>query len=166
MAEGDDMRTHLANLTDLRKRLAETGTAISDESFAIYIRTSVSLIPTYHPLIMTLTTTARNAGKTVTSDKLRWHLIEEADNQMYEDNINKSNQAMLAAHAAQSKTSKGTGGSSKSKGKSDKPKRHCDNCGKDGHTQDQCFSEGGGKAGEAPNWWVKKNGKSKGKGKE
>ncbi|KAG5637731.1 hypothetical protein DXG03_004385, partial [Asterophora parasitica] len=69
--------------------------------------------------------------------------------------------AMLAAHSK----SKGTGGGSKSKGK-EKLKWHCNNCRKDGHTQDQCFAEGGGKAGEAPDWWVKKNGKSKGKGKD
>ncbi|KAG5639903.1 hypothetical protein DXG03_002523 [Asterophora parasitica] len=61
MAEGNNMHTHLANLTDLREHLTETRTAISDESFTIYICTSISLIPTYCPLITMLTTTACKA---------------------------------------------------------------------------------------------------------
>ncbi|KAF5375901.1 hypothetical protein D9615_008263 [Tricholomella constricta] len=165
MVEGDDMHTHLSNLSTMRECLAETGTAVDDTHYAAYIRTSVSLIPAYQPMISTLTTNARNAGRKVTSTELRLHLIEESDNMKYQENINKSNQAMQAMLSAHSKP-KGKGSSSKGKEKA-KSGRHCNNYGKDGHTDDQCFSEGGGKAGEAPDWWVKKNsGKPKGKGKE
>jgi hypothetical protein len=42
-AEGDDMRTHLGTMKGLRERLAETGAAITDDSFNTHIRTSLSL---------------------------------------------------------------------------------------------------------------------------
>ncbi|RDB27836.1 Retrovirus-related Pol polyprotein from transposon TNT 1-94 [Hypsizygus marmoreus] len=164
--EGDDMRKHLTDLTSLKERLAEIGSPLSDESFASYIRTSLSLSPSYRPLFTTLATAAREKGKPTTSDELKWHLLEEANTAELEENMNKSNSAMLAAHVRfRGDNTKGNSGKSKGKGKS-KDSRHCSNCNKDGHTIDQCFEEGGGKAGDAPKWWVKKHGnKSKGKGK-
>ncbi|KIO14996.1 hypothetical protein M404DRAFT_72788, partial [Pisolithus tinctorius Marx 270] len=40
-------------------------------------------------------------------------------------------------------------------------KSTCENCGKKGHTKDQCWEEGGRKAGQAPKWF-----QNKGKGKK
>ncbi|KIN94647.1 hypothetical protein M404DRAFT_167659, partial [Pisolithus tinctorius Marx 270] len=43
----------------------------------------------------------------------------------------------------------------------DGKKSTCENCGKKGHMKDQCWEEGGGKAGQAPKWF-----QNKGKGKK
>ncbi|KIN99809.1 hypothetical protein M404DRAFT_67770, partial [Pisolithus tinctorius Marx 270] len=40
-------------------------------------------------------------------------------------------------------------------------KLNCENCRKKGHTKDQCWEEGGGKAGQVPKWF-----QNKGKGKK
>ncbi|KIO02885.1 hypothetical protein M404DRAFT_73262, partial [Pisolithus tinctorius Marx 270] len=40
-------------------------------------------------------------------------------------------------------------------------KSTCKNCRKKGHVQDQCWEEGGGKAGQVPKWF-----QNKGKGKK
>ncbi|KAG6860197.1 hypothetical protein C0993_003124, partial [Termitomyces sp. T159_Od127] len=157
-----DMRTHLANMVVIKERLAEIGCPLSDVSFVSYIRTSLSLAPTYKPLFTTLATSARTSGKSVSSQDLIWHLNEEANSAAIETNINRQHEAMVAAHTE----ARGNTKSSKEKGKSKskgKDKRHCDNCDKNGHTKDQCFEDGGGMAGKAPDWWLKKH---KGKGKD
>ncbi|KAG6821727.1 hypothetical protein H0H92_001183, partial [Tricholoma furcatifolium] len=156
-----DMRTHLANLTVINERLAEIGCPISDTSFASYIRTSLSLAPSYKSLLTTLSATARSIRKPLSSQELIHHITEEANNFEIENNINRHHEAMLAAHLKVRSDSKDTKGKSNSKDK--KEKRHCDNCQKNGHTKDQCFEEGGGMAGKAPDWWIKKH---KGKGKK
>jgi len=63
-----------------------------------------------------------------------WHLTEEATSVEIEDSINKSNAAMMATSS-----------------------KFCTNknCGKRGHTSDQCYEKGGGKEGQAPDWWKK-----------
>ncbi|KAG6862961.1 hypothetical protein C0993_000791, partial [Termitomyces sp. T159_Od127] len=147
------MRDHLTNLVILKECLAEIDCPLSDTSFASYIRTSLSLAPSFKPLLTTLTTNARIAKEPVSSQDLIWHINEEANNAAIEDSINQHHEAMIAAHAKAKGESKDT--KKKSKGK-DKDKRHCSNCDKDGHTDDQCFEEGGGMAGKAPDWWIKK----------
>jgi len=156
--EGDNMREHLTTMTEIKERLAEMNFSISDESFVTYIRTSLSLAPTFRPLFIALSAAARKSGKPLTSSELIWHLTEEAASTSIEDSINKSNAAMVAHQKGKGR---GKGGSSKSK--SD---RYCTNCEKEGHTKDQCWQEGGGKAGEAPSWWKphEKKGKDKKKG--
>jgi hypothetical protein len=142
--EGDNMREHLSTMTELKEHLAEMNMNISDESFVAYIQTSLSLTPTYRPLIITLSVTARKSGKPITSSELIWHLTEEAASTLIEDNINKLNAAMFSQHKG-----KGKGRGNSSKPKSD---RYCTNCKKEGHTKDQCWEKGGGKAGKAPSW--------------
>ena len=72
-----------------------------------------------------------------------------------DDSINKSNTAMLAA------TSKARGGKGKDQDKSSRDDLLCTNpnCGRRGHTKDQCWQKGGGKEGQAPDWWLKRVGK-------
>ena len=63
---------------------------------------------------------------------------------------------MLAA------TSKPKGERGKDKNKSSKSSKddilctNTPNCGRKGHTKDQCWEKGGGKEGQAPEWWKKK----------
>ncbi|KAG6892891.1 hypothetical protein C0995_002121 [Termitomyces sp. Mi166 len=142
-----DMRTHLANMVVIKEHLAEIGCPLSNASFASYIHTSLSLAPSYKLLFTMLAANACAAGRSVTSQDLIWHLNKEANSAAIKTSINRQHEAI---------------GKPKSKGKS-KEKRHCDNCKKDGHTKDQCFEDGGGMAGKAPDWWLKKH---KGKGKD
>ncbi|KAG6823474.1 hypothetical protein H0H87_001001, partial [Tephrocybe sp. NHM501043] len=125
----------------------------------------MSLATSFKPLFTALATASRTSGKPTTSKELIWHLTEEANSKTIEDNINKQHEAMISAHTKSKGESNNLKGKFKSKAKA-KDSRHCSNCNKDGHTDNQCFAEGGGMAGKAPEWWVKKNGgKSKGKGK-
>ena len=131
--EGESMRDHLAKMTEIKERLAEISCQISDESFVAYIRTSISLVPNFRSLITTLSATSHESGKKLTSTSLIWHLNEEANSVALEENINKSNEAMIAA------TAKARGSSSKGKGK-EKENARCynSNCKKKGHTIDNC----------------------------
>ena len=85
-----------------------------------------------------------------------WHLTEEATSAEIKNSINKSNAAMLAA-TTKAKTRKGKG-KDKSKSNSTKDNVLCTNknCGRCGHTNKQCWEKGGGKEGQAPDWWKKK----------
>ena len=99
-----------------------------------------------------ISATAHQTGKKLIPTDVIWHL-EEAMSAEIEDNINKSNTAMMAA------TSKPKGGKvkdkSKSKFKSLKSNILCtnSNCGRHGHTKEQCWQKGGGQEGKAPDWW-------------
>jgi gag-polypeptide of LTR copia-type len=64
--EKESMREHVSKMTELRERLAEMNAPISDESFVSYLRTSLSLAPSFRNLFTTLSTTARQTGKKLT----------------------------------------------------------------------------------------------------
>ena len=149
------MREHIAKMTELRERLAEMNAPVSDESFVSYIRTSLSLAPSFRSLFTTLSATAHQTGKKLTPSDVIWHLTEEATSIEIEDNINKTNAAMLAA-TSKTKGEKGKGKNKSAKSSKDEKQCTNTNCGRTGHTIDQCWEEGGGKAGQAPDWWKKK----------
>ncbi|KAG6869750.1 hypothetical protein C0995_000750, partial [Termitomyces sp. Mi166 len=157
-----DMHTHLANMVVIKEHLAKIGCPLSNASFASYIRTSLSLAPSYKLLFTTLAANAHAAKQSVTSQDLIWHLNEKGNSAVIKTSINRQHEVMVAAHAKAQGDSKGNKGKPKGKGKG-KEKHHCDNCKKDGHTMDQFFEDGGGMAGKAPDWWLKKH---KGKGKD
>ena len=147
--EKESMREHIAKMTELRERLAEMNAPISDESFISYLQTSLSLAPSFRNLFTTLSTTARQTGKKLTASDVIWHLTEEATSVEIEDSINKSNAAMMAS------TSKAEKGKGKDKNKSKTLKddvlcMNTANCGRKGHTIEQCWAKGGGKEGQAP----------------
>ena len=146
---------HIAKMTELRERLAEMNAPVSEESFVSYIRTSLSLAPSFRSLFTTLSATAHQTGKKLTSADVIWHLTEEATSIEIEDNINKTNAAMLAA-TSKTKGEKGKGKNKSAKSSKDDKQCTNTNCGRTGHTIDQCWEEGGGKAGQAPDWWKKK----------
>ena len=132
--EKESMREHIGKMTELRERLAEMNAPVSDESFVSYLRTLLSLAPSFRNLFTTLSTTSRQTGKKLTTADVIWHLTEEATSVEIEDNINKFNAAMMAS------TSKPKG-KGKDKDKSKKDDILCTNtpnCGRRGHTKDQC----------------------------
>ncbi|KAG6884059.1 hypothetical protein C0993_001793 [Termitomyces sp. T159_Od127] len=156
------MHTHLTNLVVLKESLAKINCSLSNASFASYIDTSLSLAPTYKPLLMMLSANAHVVHKPISSQDLIWHLTEEANNAVIESSINQQHEAMVVAHTKAKSESKNGKCKFKPEGKG-KDKCHCKNCDKNGHTEDQCFEDGGRMARKAPELWLKKH---KGKGKD
>ena len=109
--------------------------------------TSVSLVTTYKSLITSLNATSHVFEKKLSVD-LIWHLTEEYNTTVLEENINKSNAAMVAAVAKMQGT-----GSYKTK----KDEKYCTNCKKTSHMKEDCWSKGGRKEGQGP----KQKGKKK-----
>ena len=153
--DGNDMRVHVTTLLELRERLAEMGHSLSDQQFSAYIRTS--LTAEYRPLLTSLSAASKATNQTLTPDVLIQAIFDEADNKATEKNVDdaRENAAMLAKGGKKGRNSKG-----------DKADKKCGNCKKKGHTDKDCFAPGGGKEGEAPEWWKKKFGSEKGKEKE
>jgi hypothetical protein len=79
--------------------------------------------------------------------------IEEAQHCVIDEDRSKNGESTLAVHGEKLKWGQA--------GKWDKSKSdlHCENCGWDGHTKPNCYSEGGGKEGQGP--WQKKSRKGK-----
>ena len=147
--ENDDIRAHLATMSELKEQLEGMGAPMSDQSFAAMIRKS--LPASYRSLLQTLSATARVNNKTLTSDQIIAAIHEEADEQKVHKEADKAaeNAAMVAAHT---------------KKHAEKKKVKCTNCKRNGHKREDCFMKGGGKEGQAP--WVKKkddHGKKEGK---
>jgi hypothetical protein len=124
--EKESMREHIAKMNELRERLAEMNAPISDESFVSYLRTSLSLTPSFRTLFTTLSTTARQTGKKLTPADVIWHLTEESTSVEIEDSINKSNAAMMASTSKDSKPKEGKR-KGKDKSKSSKDDILCTN---------------------------------------
>ena len=152
----ESMKEHIGKMMELRERLAEMNAPISDKSFVSYLRTLLSLAPSFRHLFTTLSTTARQTGKKLTLSDVIWHLTEEVTSVEIEDSINKSNAAMMVAS---SKPNEG-----KDKSKSSKSDILCTNtnCGCHRHTSDQCWEKGGGREGQALDWWKKRSKNKKG----
>jgi hypothetical protein len=137
--EDDDVRAHLASMTELKEQLDGMGAPVSDQSFAAMIRKS---LPTsYHSLLQTLSATACVNNKILTSDQIIAAIHEEADELKVHKEADKAaeNAAMVAVQA---------------KRRSDKKNVKCSNCKRNGHKMEDCFMKGGGKEGQAP--WDKK----------
>jgi hypothetical protein len=58
--EGSDMREHLAQMIEIRERLAEMNVSLSEKLFDVYIRTLLSLTPTFQPLLIALNAAAQS----------------------------------------------------------------------------------------------------------
>jgi hypothetical protein len=97
--EDEDVRGHLAKMSELKEQLDGMGASISDSSFAAMIRKS--LPPSYRPLLQTLSASARVNGKTLTCDQIISAVHEEADELKVHKEADKAaeNAALAAAHA-------------------------------------------------------------------
>ena len=109
-----------------------------------------SLPESYHPTLQTITASehvSRLSGTqstTMKSDDPIDFIMEEAHHHIISDEWNKNAESALAAR------SKGTGKSNKKRKDKSKQNVTCDNCHKDGHTKEQCYSKGGGGEGQVP----------------
>ena len=73
----ESMREHIGKMMEIREGLAEMNTPITNESFILYLWTSLSLTPSFCNLFTTLSTTSRQTGKKLTSADVIWHLTKE-----------------------------------------------------------------------------------------
>ena len=63
--DGNDMRTHIATLLELRERLAEMGHSLPDQQFSAYVRTS--LTSDYRPLLTSLAAASKATNQILAS---------------------------------------------------------------------------------------------------
>ena len=119
---------HIAKMTELRERLAKMNAPVSEESFISYIRTSLSLASSFRSIYTTLSATAHQTGKKLTSANVFWNLTEEAMSIKIENNINKTNAAMLVA-TSKTKWEKGKGKNKSAKSSKDNKQCTSTNCG-------------------------------------
>src|ERR1700678_1134928 len=107
-----------------------------------------SLPASYRPTLQTITATERvnrlsgSQANAMKSDDLIAFIIEEAQHRVIIDERTKTAESALAARTKMARKSK--------RKDEDEPSITCDNCKKQGHTIDQCYSKGGGKEGQDP----------------
>lgn len=124
----------------LREQLAALGQSIGDEDFTAII---LSSLPTsYDSNIAAMTSSALVSQKDLESDFIMKILLDEYDRRKIRSKKTTLGTTEDAAYSAK-----------------DKKLTTCENCGKKGHAKDQCWQEGGGRAGKAPKWF---KGKKKG----
>ena len=159
--EATDAKTHLAELTahfnlmvQRKENLIEMGSSISDTRFNAMIMASLPV--SYRPAKQTISAAERTTKTPMSSTDLIAFFTEEARNRYLEDQRASQAESALYAHKSKQKKSKGH--------KEGKSAEKCGNCGKDGHTEPNCYQKGGGKEGQAP--WQKKGKKDNKKGEK
>ena len=130
----------ISELRDHLTSIFETGVApTQDEWFIVLMLNSLDGTE-YDWLRKTLVTQFTNSKTTPTSKE-----IVDAINFANYDNRQESSKDLANALKV----------TNNSRSKS-KPKSACSNCGNRGHCVDDCWSEGGGAHGKAPDWWKKR----------
>ena len=162
-SEGQNLRTHLTQMRELREKLTQLGHPVDDLLFVSNITRSLSESATYESTITSLDAAARISGKPVTLDVLLPSLENKYDQTVMRTEEKKSQEALVAAYNKnQSGSRSGRGGNgSGSRGKSGGNRgggnpnkgKTCRNCGKKNHVEKDCFAEGGGAAHRAPDWF-------------
>ncbi|KIN96787.1 hypothetical protein M404DRAFT_162291 [Pisolithus tinctorius Marx 270] len=129
----------------LCEQLAVLGQSITDNDFTAII---LSSLPTsYDSNLTAMTSSALVMQKDLSLDFIIKVISNEYDRcqmQMKRGNSGNSGSSKDVAYSVR-----------------DGKKPNCENCRKKGHTKDQCWEEGGRKAGQAPKWF-----QNKGKGKK
>jgi len=141
--EKGDLRAHFDKLRLLREQLAALGQSISDDDFAAIV---ISSLPnSYDSNIAAITSSALVSQSDLTPDFIMRILSDEYDRRQTRSKKTISNSEDAAYSAKDLKKSTTV----------------CENCKKKGHSKEQCWKDGGGKAGQAPKWFLNKTKKGK-----
>ena len=174
LADNDDPKEHLTELKQhfqtmqhRHENILKMGSVISDTRFNTMIMSS--LPESYRPTLQTITAAERasvltggSAPKKMKSSDLIAFLIEEAHHRVINDERTRNSEQALAAHTKRKGKGKATHGKTDEKALNADSEIVCHNCKRKGHKKVDCWSEGGGKAGQGP----RQNAKGKGKGKK
>ena len=165
-----EMREHFQVMVQRHENLTKMGSEISEARFNAMIMSS--LPESYRPTLQTITAAERASALTRTDgstpkrmkpNDLIAFLIEEAQHRVINDGRSRKAEEALAAHGKSKAIEKGED-EEKPKAKDEATSADseitCHNCGKTGHKKHDCYSEGGGKEGQAP-WQKKGRGKEK-----
>jgi hypothetical protein len=152
-SEDDDVRKHITTMTDLKENLAEMGNPLTDEMFSAYIRRSMP--KSYKPLFTALAASATIAARPYSSDALIQQIFSMADTEAAAKESDERIETAMAAFRE-----KGNQGSKGQKGGKKKKGPLCANCNRPSHSIENCWRKGGGKEGQAPEWYKEKTGKA------
>jgi len=138
-----DVRAHFSKMELMRQELASLGQFISDSDYTAILLSSLPL--TYDSTISSLCVSARMNYRTITPQIVESSVTDDYDTR----------------HVKSRKSSNTTANDDVAYSAQSKKNLLCANCSKKGHTKENCWAEGGDKAGQGP----KGRGNRKGKGK-
>jgi len=141
--EKADVRAHFSKMELMWQELASLGQLISDSDYTTILLGS--LPSTYNSTISSLCISAKMNYQTITPQIVKSSIIDDYDTR----------------HAKSRKPSNTTANDDVTYSVQSKKNLLCTNCSKKGHTKENCWAEGGDKAGQGP----KGRGNRKGKGK-
>ena len=144
-ADKGDLRAHFDKMITLREELASLGHSISSDDFAAMILSSVPM--SYEPTLSAMTASVKVSRQDLPPEVIMSTLLDNYD---------------LCQTKLPKKSMSGNDDAAYSANVSKKFTGSCNNCSKKGHKAEDCWAEGGRKAGQQP----KKKWKPKGKGKE
>jgi len=143
-AEKGDVHAHFDKMITLCEELASLGHSIDPDDFAVMLISSIPM--SYDSTISAMTTSAKITHLDLTPDVIMMTLIDDYDRRQSKSGKKSTSSGEDAAYSASS---------------SNKFSGNCHNCQKKGHKAEDCWEEGGGKAGQRP----KRKWKGHGKGK-
>ena len=129
--EKGDLHAHFDKLCSLHEQLATLRQSIGDKDFTAIILGS--LLTSYDLNIGAMASSALVSQKDLEPDHIIKGILDEYDRRQTHSKKSTTSTTEDAAYSAK-----------------DKKSITCDNCRKKGHTKEQCWQEGGGKAGKGP----------------
>jgi len=130
--EKADVRAHFSKMELMRQELASLGQLISDSDYTTILLGS--LPSTYDSTISSLCISAKMNYQTITPQIVESSIIDDYD----------------TCHAKSRKPSNTTANDDVAYSAQSKKNLLCANCSKKGHTKENCWAEGGDKAGQGP----------------
>jgi len=146
-AEKGDVCAHFDKMITLHEELASLGHSIDPDDFAVMLISSIPM--SYDSTISAMTTSTKITCLDLTPDVIMTTLIDNYDRRQSKSGKKSMSSGEDATYSASS---------------SKKFSGNCHNCQKKGHKAEDCWEEGGGKAGQCPKW--KWKGHAKGKSKD